>query len=129
MSNRLHITKLVEDGILTPGQGALLLKQLDLAEDTLEAQPAKRVNFIRVKLADQVTGEVLHEVRVPLTLVRLGLRLSRKVWADVLNRYPDMKQFKVSFWDIYSRIERDVPGKAVDLTSRDGTRRLEIWLE
>lgn len=129
MSSRLLITKLVEEGKLTAELGTALLKQLDLSRGFVEVKPDKKVNNIRVKLEDTVNRQVLHEITVPLALVKLGLKMKRKVWADTLEMYPELKLFKVSFWDIYTRVERDRPGKAVDLVSKDGSRKLEIWLE
>lgn len=129
MSAHSMILQLVEQGKLTSEQGTALLKQLELYREINQIRQEKKVNFIRAVLEDPVKGRVLDEIKIPVELVKLGLKLGRKVWAGTLEKYPDLKQFKVNFWSIHSRIEKDQPGRVTDLISRDGTRRLQIWLE
>lgn len=123
------IQKLVEEKKLTAEQAAELLSKLDLAGDGGGLEPGSKIRYFRVKLDNLKDQRNLMDTRFPIILVQMGIKMGRKIWADALKNYPEIKDFKVNFMEIWSRIQKDEPGKVTDTVSRDGSRQLQVWLE
>lgn len=126
MSDRKMILKLVEDGKLTAEQAEELLAKLEFA-DFLSS--AGKVKALRVKMEECKTQKVLWEENLPIGLVKLGLKMSKKVWHDAEKKYPDLKNFNINFKEMVARLSKDEPGTVATLASKDGSRQLQIWLE
>ena len=126
MSDRKMILKLVEEGKLTAQQADELLAKLEFA-DFLSS--AGKVKALRIKMEDRKIKKVVWEENLPIALVKLGLKMSNKMWHDAEKRYPDLKNFNINFKEMVARLSKDEPGTVATLGSKDGTRQLQIWLE
>lgn len=126
MLDRKTIMKLVESGRLTAEQAEELLAQLEFA-DFLKA--AGKVKALRIRMEEISTGNVVWEETVPVAMVKLGLKMSNKVWHDAVKKYPDLKDFNINFKEMQARLGKDEPGNVACLVSKDGTKKLHIWLE
>ncbi len=129
MSDSMMIMKLVEEGKLTAEEAGTLLKKLEEAGKRDEVEFASKVNYLRVKLEDIRANRTVMDSKLPVLLVQVGIQMGRKLWKDALRQYPDLRHFNINFREIYSRIKQDEPGKVAELTSKDGTQRLTVWLE
>lgn len=126
MSEREMVLKLVEEGKMTAEQAEELLAKLDFA-DFLGA--AGKVKGLRIKMEESKTQKVLWEEKVPIVMVKLGLKMSSKMWHDSAKKYPDLKNFNINFKEIMARLDKDEPGSIATLVSQDGTKQLQLWLE
>lgn len=126
MSDRKMVLKLVEEGKLTAEQAEELLAKLEFA-DFLDT--AGKVKALRIKMEDYKTQKVLWQEKVPIAMVKLGLKMSNKVWHDAVKKYPDLKNFNIDFKEMMTRLGKDEPGAIATLASQDGTKQLLIRLE
>lgn len=129
MSGRMMVFKLVKEGKLTIEQAAELLYKGELSQKNNGNQPVMKIKFIKVLLEDIKLNKVLLDTKLPALLVKLGVQTSERLWQDVQKQYPDLRKFRINFREIYALIERDEPGKIVDVISGDGGKQLQIWLE
>lgn len=125
MSDRAMILKLVEEGEISSVQADELLAKLELLVD----DSVSRNKVIRVKMEDLKTKQIIVDSRAPLAVAKMGLKMGRQIWTDMQKQHPDLKNFKISFMELYSRIQKDEPGIILDLTSRDSSKKLQAWLE
>jgi len=126
MSNRKTVLKLMEEGKLTAEQAEELLARLEFA-DFLGT--VSKVKVLRIKMEECKTQKVLWEEKLSIAMVKLGLKISNKVWRDAEKKYPDLKNFNVNFKEIQARLSKDEPGTVATLISQDGSKQLQIWLE
>ena len=73
-AERLQVLKMVEQGQITPAEGARLLEALSRSVE--EPAPAPRGDRrLRVRITDAVTGRTKVNIAIPLGLVSVGMRL------------------------------------------------------
>lgn len=126
MSDRKMILKLVQEDKLTAEQAEELLAKLEFA-DFLSS--VSKVKALRIKMEERKNQKVLWEENLPIALVKLGLKMSNKMWHDAEKKYPDLKNFNINFKEMVARLSTDEPGSIATLASKDGTKQLQIWLE
>ncbi|MCL4439523.1 MAG: hypothetical protein M1609_02700 [Firmicutes bacterium] len=105
MSSRMMLLNLVKEGKITVEQAAELLCKMELSRKS-EAKPVVKVNFLRVRLEDLNLKKVLIDTKLPTLLVKMGIQMSEKIWTEVLEEYPDLKNFRICFNEVYTRIEQ-----------------------
>ncbi len=118
---RLTILRMVEEGKITPEEGAKLLAAI--GETAQAASPAGEgtdsfdmSSVLRVRVTDLVTGQQKVNVNLPVGFVRFGLRF-----------VPESANVDVPA--ILAALDSGVRGRIVDVTAEEDGKRVEIFIE
>lgn len=117
---RLRILKMIELGQVTAEDGERLLNAMDDGQAAEAGRERLRARMLRVRITDLHRQRGKVEVRIPTSLIdvglRLGARLAPRVSVEQLN-------------DILRAVERGATGRVFELQDLDEGERVEIFVE
>lgn len=119
---RLKILKMVEEGKITPEEGAKLLAALrDSRKDPSPPKPPTRPmgkGWLRVRVTDIATGRTKVNVNLPLGLIDAGMNIATQFAPDV------------NFGQIADAVRSgSMQGKIVDVYDEDGGEHVEVFVD
>lgn len=124
---RIKILQMIQDGKISPEDGAKLLEALNrsagirpLAPKPPTAPGAPLVDdgrYLRVRVTDTFTGKAKVSVNLPLSLVDAGIGIASNFIPGVANV------------DIMSAIRSGMTGKVIDLIDEEDGDHVEIFVE
>lgn len=118
---RMKILKMIEEGKLTPEEGARLLAALSdsrrPARPTPPRGPGGSKGWLRIRVTDTVTGRAKATVNLPLGLVDAGLNIASQ-YAPGIN-----------FEDLAEAIKTGAEGKIIDVIDEEDGEHVEIFIE
>ena len=126
MSNaeeRLQILKMIEEGKISAGEGADLLRALAREGDQASDEPLKGASsprWFRVRVTDVRSGKSKVSVNIPMGLVNAGIKMGARF-------APDLEG--VNFDEITEMINSGAQGKIVDVVDNEEGERVEIFVE
>ncbi|MDH5506152.1 MAG: hypothetical protein OEZ02_02900 [Anaerolineae bacterium] len=115
---RLKILQMIQDGKISPEDGAKLLAALQ--ESGGRARMAKsqhEARYIRVRVTDNFSGKTKVSVNLPLGLVDAGLNIASSF-------VPNM-----GIEDVSEAIRTGMTGKIVDIVDEEDGEHVEIFIE
>lgn len=127
---KMRVLKMIQEGKLSPDEGLQLLEALEEAptsENSKTARAAEKAStpqasgrWFRVRITDLESGKVRTNVRIPLAVVSVGLRMGAKfapevegLDLDVLNEF----------------IKEGGVGQLVDVTDDEDGEHVEVYIE
>jgi SHOCT-like domain len=120
---RLQILKMIEEGKISAGEGAELLRALDREGDQGPDEPLKGASsprWFRVRVTDVASGKSKVSVNIPMGLVNAGIKMGARF-------APDLEG--VNFDEITEMINSGAQGKIVDVVDNEEGERVEIFVE
>jgi hypothetical protein len=119
---RLKILKMVEEGKITPEEGAKLLAALreSRKEPSRPSAPSRPVSkgWLRVRVTDTATGRTKVNVNLPLGLIDAGMNIATQFAPDV------------NFGQIADAVRSgELQGKIVDVYDEDGGEHVEVFVD
>lgn len=130
---RLKILQMVADGKINPNDAAQLLEALQTAQPNQPRQPfmpgegsetppvpGRRPRFLRVRVTDTDTGRPRVNVRLPIGMVSVGLKMGTRFAPQVEGL--DAEQ-------LMSIIESGEMGQIVDVYDEEDGEHVEVFLE
>ncbi|HBM80029.1 MAG TPA: hypothetical protein DD426_04200 [Clostridiaceae bacterium] len=121
------ILKMVEEKKITAEEGEKLIDALDEntykvpAEPLNTSQNGSKPKFLRI----HVDGDDKVDVKIPLSLVEIGMKFGMKVGPKFS---PQMKELEgIDFQEIIDAVKNGATGKIVDVHTSDET--VEIYVE
>ena len=123
LDERLKILKMVEDGKVSPGEGAALLSAL--GEDRKSRQPERRTfgdgtRFFRVRVTDLVTGRSKATVSIPMSLMDWGFRIGAQFAPEIGD---------VDLEELSEVLRSGAEGKIVDVIDEEDGEHVEIYID
>lgn len=120
---RMQILKMIENRQISAEEGARLLSALENKPglETPPPSPQTRGRWLTVRVTDQRSGKRKVNVRIPLSLVDVGLKLGAK-FSPVGLEGLDMNQ-------IMSAVKAGGMGKIVDVEDEEDGEHVEIYVE
>jgi hypothetical protein len=121
---RLKILKMVEEGKISPADGAQLLAAL--AESRRPPAPPTPpaaggdARWFRVRVTDLRTGKVKVNVNIPMGLVNVGIKMGARFAPGL-----DQDQMGV----LAEALKSGAVGKIVEATDEEDGERVEIFVE
>jgi len=113
---KLKILEMIQDKIITPSEGAELLKSIDKDKGaTVETKQAFKMFKIRILSSD---GDKVN-VQIPLEFAKVALRSGGTKGFMKMDKLKDM-DVDLDFEAILDMIEHGHVGKIVDIESADG---------
>lgn len=119
---RIKILQMIQDGKISPEDGAKLLEALNRSAGLRPAAPrapelGETGRYLRVRVTEMSSGKTKVNVNLPLSLVDAGINIAS-------NFVPEVAQA-----DIMSAIRNGVTGKVVDIEEGEDGQRVEIFID
>lgn len=120
-----QILKMVEEGKITAEQAVQLMDAANLeeGEESKNSGSSFKARWLKVRVYDVDTNKRKVNVRVPLSLVSVGLKMGMKFGLD----REELKGF--DFDDIVQMIEAGEEGKLVDVVDDERGEKVEVFVE
>jgi hypothetical protein len=122
---RLKILNMLSEGKISADEAARLLDAVEKSES--KATPPVDVEggkggsrWFRVRVTDTKTGKARVNVRLPLGLVKAGIKLGRSF-------SPQMEGIDAE--EIMQLIQSEASGQIVDVTDEDDGEHIEVFVE
>ncbi len=120
---RVKVLQMVEEGKLSPEDGARLLAALGQDDDTPGEEPAPAMQrtdvngrHLRVRVSNVITGKQKVTVNVPLSIVDIGLRF-----------VPANNKFDPAV--LRDAIRNNISGQIVDVLDDEKGERVEVFID
>lgn len=124
---RMKILKMIEEGKITPEDGAKLLTAL--SDDRKTPPPPRGFapgaqgnggRYFRIRVSDTATGKAKVNVNIPMGLVNVGLRMGARF-------APEIGGLDMS--ELQNAINTGMTGKIIDVTDEEDGEHVEIYVE
>jgi hypothetical protein len=122
---KIKILKMIEDGIITAGEGAELLNAIDDASEIqTTAKGGSDAKWLRVKVLSTENGvKTKVNVNVPIALVETGLKIGKHFHKDI-----EASMQGLDITEILEMIKNGAEGKIVEVESDNGDL-VEVYVE
>jgi hypothetical protein len=119
---RSRILQMLEAGKITADEAAALLRALDGRQRAGPAAPIPGMEgrYLRVQVNDLASGARKVNVTIPLSLVRVGLRMAERFAPETSEL--DLEQLE-------ELIASGLSGKIVEVVDAEGGEQVEIYVE
>lgn len=120
---RMQILKMIEEGKISAGEGAELLRALERDGASKPSEPLKGASaprWFRVRVTDTRTGKSKVNVNIPMGLVNVGMKMGARF-------APEMEG--VDFDELTEAIQGGASGKVMDVIDEEEGERVEIFVE
>lgn len=120
---RMQILKMIEEGKISAGEGAALLRALDNTGSGPSKEPLKGAStprWFRVRVTDLNTGRNKINVNIPLGLVNVGVKMGARF-------VPEMEG--VEYEQLMEAIRSGQQGKVFDVMNNEEGERIEVFVE
>jgi hypothetical protein len=118
---RMKILKMIEEGKLTPEEGARLLAALSEGRRPARPIPPRGPGFskgwLRIRVTDTTTGRAKATVNLPLGLVDAGLNIASQYVPGI------------NFEELAEAIKSGAEGKIIDVVDEEDGEHVEIYIE
>jgi hypothetical protein len=133
MEERLKILSMVQEGKITPEDAAQLLEAINSAPSTQARRTApptspeadlpglgRKPRWLRVRVTDTDSGKPRVNVRLPISMVSVGLKMGSKFAPQIEGLDPA---------ELMQIIESGELGQIVDVFDEDDGEHVEVFLE
>jgi hypothetical protein len=121
---RLQILKMIEEGKISAGEGAELLRALDKGPKSgPSVEPMKGASaprWFRVRVTDTSTGRNKVNVNIPMGLVNVGIKMGARFAPEIEG---------IERQEILEAIRSGQQGKILDVVDEEDGERVEIFVE
>ena len=118
---RIQILKMIEEGKISPDEGARLLGALGKKKSPAPPPPpGSDARWFRVRVTDSETGRNKVNVNIPMGLVNVGIRMGARF-------IPEDADIDVE--DLFEQIRSGAHGKIVEITDDESGEHIEIFIE
>jgi hypothetical protein len=118
---RMQILKMIEEGKISPQEGAELLSALGdkkAAPRSAPGSPAAR--WFRVRVTDVATGRNKVNVNIPMSLVNVGMKMGARF-------VPETADIEVE--ELLEQIRSGAHGKIFEAIDEEDGEQVEIFIE
>jgi hypothetical protein len=123
VEERMQILKMIEEGKITAGEGAELLRALDQESASKPAEPLKGASaprWFRVRITDTASGKNKVSVNIPMGLVNVGIKMGARFTPEIEG---------IDFDELIEVIRSGKHGKVIDVIDEEEGERVEIFVE
>jgi hypothetical protein len=126
---RMKILKMIQEGKITPEEGAQLMEALEVARPAGNAErraenatnaAVKGGRWFRVRVTDTNTGKTRVNVRLPVGLINAGIKMGAKFSPEVQGL--DVEQ-------LMQYINSGETGQVVDVMDDEDGEHVEVFIE
>ena len=134
---RMRILNMLQEGQVTPEQAAQLLQALEetpvvvkqrpapaqapqFVEHIPPVEPGRPPRWLRVRVTDMDSGRPRVNVRLPLSLVNIGLKMGKQFAPEIEG---------IDFNEVVKAIQEGETGTFVDVYDEEDGEHVEVFLE
>jgi hypothetical protein len=120
---RMQILKMIEEGKISAGEGAELLRALDQDSNSKTPPPLKGASpprWFRVRITDMNSGRHKVNVNIPMGLVNVGMKMGARFTPEIEG---------IDIDQLVEVIRSGAQGKVVDVVDHEEGERVEIFVE
>lgn len=118
---RMRILQMIQDGKISPEEGANLLQALGRGSKSAPPPPtAPDPRLLRVRITDLKSNKTKVNVNIPMGLVNVGVKLGARFMPQNAD---------VNYDEIMAAIKSGASGKVVDVEDVESGERVEVWVE
>lgn len=118
---RIQILKMIEEGKITPEEGARLLGALGKKKAPAPPPPpGSDARWFRVRVTDSETGRSKVNVNIPMGLVNVGIRMGARFIPEDAD---------IDIEDLFEQIRSGAHGKIVEISDEESGEHIEIFIE
>jgi hypothetical protein len=120
---RMQILKMIEEGKISPEEGARLLQALAGKSDKRRMSGpmmGDEPRWFRVRVTDLDSGKNKVNVNIPMSLVNVGLKMGARFAPNVEG---------LDYEEISQAIRGGAQGKIIDVVNEEDGERVEIFIE
>jgi hypothetical protein len=126
---RLKILKMIQEGKITAEEGSQLIGALDSDSATVQPDPAKEVSgsprgksgrWFHIRVTDKVEGKTRVNVRIPISLLQVGLKIGAKFSPEVE---------KIDMDELTQFLNSNETGPIIDVEDGEENEHVEIFVE
>ena len=118
---RIQILKMIEEGKISPDEGARLLGALGKKKAPAPPPPpGSDARWFHVRVTDSETGRNKVNVNIPMGLVNVGIRMGARF-------IPEDADIDVE--DLFEQIRSGAHGKIVEVIDDESGEHVEIFIE
>ncbi len=121
---RKKILKMIQEGKITPEEGARLLKALSTKREKPHRRAGKSrlaARWLRVRVTDMEKGKTKVNVNLPLRLVDAGMSIAAQFVPDVA--FDDLMEA------VSEALDDGLTGKIVDVVDGEDGEHIEVFVE
>lgn len=120
---RMQILKMIEDGKITPEEGAKLLEALRASTRPSPgfspSPPGGPGKWLTIRVTDMKTGRRKVNVNIPISLVNIGARIGAKFAAPM----------DLNVDELVQAVKSGAQGKLIDVQDAEDGEHVEIFVE
>ncbi|HET92350.1 MAG TPA: hypothetical protein ENN99_16665 [Chloroflexi bacterium] len=115
---RIQVLKMIQEGQITAEEGSRLLEAL--GKETSMKQPSRPEGLrqFRVRVTDLETGREKVELRMPWSLINVGINMGARFTRD-----------EIKLEELAGVIQSGAEGKLMDVVDEEDGERVEIFVE
>lgn len=118
---RMQILKMIEEGKISPEEGAKLLSALGGQKTPPRSSPgAPSTRWFRVRVTDSATGRSKVNVNIPMGLVNVGVKMGARFIPE---------DAEVDIEELFEQIRSGAHGKILEVINDEEGERVEIFIE
>jgi hypothetical protein len=118
---RIQILKMIEEGKITPEEGANLLSALGKRSTSSGPSLSRSdARWFRVRVTDSETGRNKVNVNIPMGLVNVGVRMGARFIPEDAD---------IDIEEIFDQIRSGAQGKIFEVIDDDSGEHVEIFIE
>ena len=118
---RIQILKMIEEGKISPDEGARLLGALGKKKASAPPPPpGSDARWFRVRVTDSETGRNKVNVNIPMGLVNVGIRMGARFIPEDAD---------IDIEDLFEQIRSGAHGKIVEVIDDESGEHIEIFIE
>ena len=117
---RIHILKMIQNGQINAEEGARLLEALkDHPQEEHRSEGRRQgPQLFRIRVTDLETGRQKVDVRMPWSLVNVGLNMGAR-----------FARAEIKMEDFVETLQTGAAGKIMDVVDEEDNERVEIFVE
>ena len=118
---RIQILKMIEEGKISPEEGAKLLSALGKKAASAPAPPGMPdARWFRVRVSDPDTGRSKVNVNIPMGLVSVGVKMGARFIPESAD---------IDIQELFEQIRSGAHGKILEVIDEDSGEHVEIFIE
>ncbi len=118
---RMKILKMIEEGKLSPEEGAQLLSALSRkSAPGIPSAGMAGAKWLRVRVTDVNSGRAKATVQIPLTLMEAGMKIGAHFAPEIDGVHMDQ---------LMEALRSGITGKIIDVTDDEDGEHVEIFVE
>jgi hypothetical protein len=118
---RLQILKMIEEGKISPEEGAKLLSALGKKPAPPPRAPGGAdARWFRVRVTDAETGKSKVNVNIPMGLVNVGMKMGARFVPETSD---------IDLEELFEQIKSGAHGKIVEVIDDESGEHVEIFIE